>query len=109
MILIADTQGLATTAGLVASSTTIALDHAARWRLVIHNTHATNSITAIRCRFRTHAAAPWSPWESVTGTIAAGATLTVQPGVPDCSQAMQVELTADGASTGVALWLAGGA
>jgi hypothetical protein len=99
------------TATIAASATinTLPLDHAARWRLTIKNTHGSQTLTACRVRRRTHRAGPWSEWVSVSSglPVAAGATLTIVPDADDCAEDLDVELTASGAGTTVEFWLAG--
>jgi hypothetical protein len=109
MALTADVQGRAATIAASATTTTLALNYARRWRLTVQNTHATQTLTVCRLRRRTHREAPWSEWVPVASglPVAAGATLTITPDGDDCAEDLDVELTASGAGTGVKFWLAG--
>lgn len=108
-LLATDVQGEAATIGASPVVTTLPLAHAKAWRLHIVNNHASQTIDAVRLRRRTHAAGPSSDWVSVTTgvPIAAGGVLAVVPDADDCAEELDVELTASGSGTGVALWLAG--
>ena len=107
--LTASTQGKAATIGASPVVTTLPLAHARAWRLHIHNTHGSQTITAVRLRRRTHAAGPSSEWVSITSglPLAAGDVLAVVPDSDDCAEELDVELTASGSDTPVAFWLAG--
>ncbi len=109
MALTCNTPGKAATIAASATVNTLPLDYAKRWRLVIENTHASQTLTVLRLRRRTHRDGAWSPWASITSglPVVAGETITVQPDVDDCSADLDVELTASGAGTGVRFWLAG--
>ena len=80
------------------------------WQLLVTNGHASQTITALRLRFRNRSGGAWGPWETVTlaAPIAAGVTLRVQsPADGECSWEMDVEATASGASTPVSLDVVG--
>ena len=108
-ILTTDVQGRAATIASTPTVTTLPLDYARTWRLQVHNTHGSQNITALRLRRRTHAAGPSSAWVSITAglPLAAGDVLSVVPDADDCTEELDVELTADVDDTTVAFWLAG--
>jgi len=110
MALTCNVPGRAATIAATATVNTLALDYAKRWRLIIENTHGSQTLDVLRLRRRTHREGAWSPWVAVTSglPVAAGATLSVQPDGDDCAADLDVELTASGAGTTVKFWLAGG-
>lgn len=104
--LTADTQGLTLATSGTPATQVLLVQHALPWHLILKNVSGGN-VTAVRLRARTHAAGPWTPWESVsTGLpIAAGDTLSlVERDLR--AQAIEVEVTAASAGS-VEFWLAG--
>lgn len=86
--------------------TAIPLDYSKRWSLVVENTGDTNAINTVRIRSRPVEEGPAGPWETIAGTIAAGATMSVRPPFEPCDASLEVELTSTSGTT-AALWLAG--
>ena len=102
------TAQAATIAGSATVVSGIRLHHARRWHLVVKNTHGSQTLTACRIRRYAQDGSTPGPWESITTglPVAAGASLSIRE-TDDCSDTLDLELTASGADTPVTIDLAG--
>lgn len=84
------------------------LSLAKRWHLVLVNTDGDNTITGLRIRRYPKAGGDAGPWETITADlpIAAGGAYSVRE-TDDCSDELEVEITASAADTVVRATLVG--
>jgi len=87
---------------------TMRLGLAKRWHLVLVNTHGANTITGLRLRRYPKEGGDAGPWETITADLplAAGGAYSIRE-TDDCSEALEVEITASAPDTVVRATLVG--